>query len=65
MEMSLDNLPFGKRLKVVRVAQGLSQADVAQRVGISENRLCKFETGRAQPRPDELGRLRRLFNAPL
>ena len=40
------------RLKVARIAAGLSQFELAQRVGISESTISKIETRRVIPTRD-------------
>lgn len=36
---------IGKRIKMARTASGISQTDLAKRVGISKQTLYKYETG--------------------
>ncbi len=39
-----------RRLREARRRKGLTQFDLAQRVGCSESQIAKIETGRASPR---------------
>ncbi len=43
-----------KNLKVARIDKGLSQWDLAGETGIPNYRISLIETGRAQPKPEEL-----------
>jgi len=43
---------FGKRLKSLREDAGLSKRDLANKLGINENQIGKWERGDARPRPD-------------
>jgi len=40
------------RLKVARIAAGLNQFELAQRIGISESTISKIETRRVTPARD-------------
>lgn len=44
-----DTLVLKNRLKEVRTAQGLSQAELARLVGVSRNTISSLETGQFQP----------------
>ena len=44
-----DSLVLKNRLKEVRTAQKLSQAQLAQMVGVSRNTISSLETGQFQP----------------
>lgn len=44
-----DSLVLKNRLKEVRTAQNLSQAQLAQMVGVSRNTISSLETGQFQP----------------
>jgi transcriptional regulator with XRE-family HTH domain len=54
------NLP--ERLKEARKAAGLTQEDVAKRLGISKSTYCCYETGRHSPDPNALVILCKAFN---
>lgn len=40
------------RLKAARVLQGLTQLQLAERVGTKEIEISRLETGRSQPSPE-------------
>ena len=44
-----DSLVLKNRLKEARSARGLSQAQLAQMVGVSRNTISSLETGQFQP----------------
>jgi len=50
----------GKGIKFVRVASGLKQGEVAQRLGITQNYLSLLENNKAEP---SMGLLRRISEA--
>ncbi|MDO5016564.1 MAG: XRE family transcriptional regulator [Eubacteriales bacterium] len=43
-------LAFGQRLKTAREAQGLSQQDLAEKVGTSKSMISAYENGQSDPR---------------
>lgn len=47
----------GMRIKIARIRKGLKQKELARLAGIHQVRLCRIETGRGKPRPDEIKRL--------
>jgi len=47
-----ENMNRDIRLKVARIAAGLNQFALAQRVGISESTISKIETRRVNPARD-------------
>lgn len=53
------------RIRVLRQAQGLSQVQVADALGISPPAVCKWETGRAIPSGDKLPALATLFRCTI
>ncbi len=42
--------PIGDRIKVARERGGLSQSELAHKVGVSQKSLSQIETGKTQPR---------------
>jgi transcriptional regulator with XRE-family HTH domain len=49
--------PFGQRVKALRLAAGLTQAELAGRTGINPCSLRKYESGEAAPRQATLVKL--------
>jgi len=49
--------PFGQRLKALRLAAGLTQAELADRAGINPSSLSMYEAGRKKPKPSSLDQL--------
>jgi transcriptional regulator with XRE-family HTH domain len=50
---------MGERLRSQRLAKGLSQAQLAERVGVEQGSISKYEGGRIQIDPSVLKRLSR------
>ncbi len=48
---------IGERIRRLRRQQGLSQRDLAARIGTNGSQLSKYETGLTDPRPLVLGRI--------
>ena len=42
-------MPFAEKLKEARQMRGLTQQEVAERLGVSKSTYCGYETGRQQP----------------
>ena len=51
-------------LKVAMATQGLIQADIAQRVGISESRLSRIANGRIKPTEAEVRHFAQILDIP-
>ena len=48
--MSVDNvIEFGKRIKKMRLAKGLSQTEVAKELGADKSFMSNLENGRKNP----------------
>lgn len=45
------------RIKELRQAAGLTQADLARRVGVNKCAVCRWDSGKAMPRADKLPQL--------
>jgi len=52
------------RLKAARVLQGLTQLQLAERLGIKEIDMSRLETGRAQPTTQLKARIADLLRKP-
>ena len=44
-----DKISLGENIKNMRQTKGLTQKDFAAKLGISQSRLSKYETGKAVP----------------
>lgn len=55
--LDLATLPPGRRLRVLRVAAGLTVRGLAARAAIDPARLSEVERDLRRPRPDQLARL--------
>jgi transcriptional regulator with XRE-family HTH domain len=51
------DVPFGQRLKALRLAAGLTQSELAARTGITPSCLCLYEAGHAKPKSTNRDRL--------
>ena len=40
---------FGKRLRKLRQANGLSQGELAKKIGILQQQLCRYEADKSVP----------------
>lgn len=56
---------FGDRLALAREARGLSQAELARRLGVKVQTIRNWEEDRAEPRANRLQMLAGLLNAPM
>ncbi len=56
---------FGDRLGLAREAMGLTQAELAERIGVRPATVRNWEDDRSEPRANKLQMLAGLLNAPL
>ena len=56
---------FGRRLKTLRKAKKLSQARLAEKVGIESKYLSNLETGRRSPSFETISSLAKALDAPV
>lgn len=56
---------FGDRLGLAREAMGLSQGELAERLGVKPATLRNWEEDRAEPRANKLQMLAGMLNAPM
>ena len=59
--MTIDN-KVGLEIKRLRKENKLTQAELAEAIGVSRSSIEKYETGRAKPSVDVQGKLAKLFN---
>lgn len=55
-------MDFGNRLKELRTQAGLTQLQLAQRLGITKSVISFYELSERAPSPDVLSRLARIFH---
>jgi len=58
-------MALNKRLRTARLLQGLTQLDLAGKVGTKEIEISRFETGRAQPDPAVKKRIAEVLQKPV
>jgi transcriptional regulator with XRE-family HTH domain len=56
---------FGRRLKVLRKAKRLNQAELAERIGIETKYLSNLETGRRSPSFDKTVAVAKALDVPM
>lgn len=61
----MHDLKFGNHLFALRKSSGLSQAELAEKLGVTNKAVSKWENGRAKPSTDTLRKLAVLFGQPL
>lgn len=52
-------------LKAARVNCGLSQKEAAQKLGIAESTLYKWESGKNKPNVKYLGKIQKVYKMPV
>lgn len=58
-------MSFGDRVKTLRRAAGMTQQDIANRLGITAAAVGMWECGKARPRLDTLRELADVFGVPV
>ena len=58
-------MEFSERLKKLRKDAGLTQVDVAEKLGISQPAYASWERGVKKPTQDNLVKIAKLFNASI
>lgn len=56
---------FGRRLKILRKAKKLNQAELAERIGIETKYLSSLETGRRSPSFEKTVALAKALDVPM
>jgi DNA-binding XRE family transcriptional regulator len=62
--VTLDGVALGARIRVLRVAAGLTQAELARRTGIHRPNIARVEAGRHTPSLETLSRLAAAIGIP-
>ena len=58
-------MDFGQKLKEIRKTQGLSQEQLAERIGVSRQAITKWETGKGMPDIENMMILAEIFKTTL
>lgn len=61
----LSKSELGEKIKVARQSRGLSQRDIAERIGLSSSVVGMYETGKRRPSYEALEALCDVFNVPM
>lgn len=61
----MNDYQFGNKLFSLRAKSGLSQSQLAERIGVTNKAVSKWENGRAKPTTKTLNKLAVVFNIPL
>ena len=64
-EIAADARLIGERIKQARKSRGLSQVDLARRIGVSQPAIANWESGIHDPRRLTLAKLAETLDAPL
>ncbi len=57
-------MDIGQAIKTLRQKQGMTQAQLAEKCGISHNAVCSLETGKSYPPRATVERLCQAFDIP-
>lgn len=58
-------MDFGGRLKKARNARGLTQVEAAEKVGIDDTTISKYENNKSEPDNETLNKLSTLYNCSI
>lgn len=58
-------MDFANRLRELRMSKGLSQGDLANKLGVSKSRISMYEVGSRQPDFEMLERIADYFNVDI
>ena len=57
-------MDVGQAIKTLRIKQGMTQSQLADRIGMSTNAVCSMETGRTYPPKSTVEKLCQAFGIP-
>lgn len=63
--MGLNSNNFGNRIKELRIKNGLSQAELAKKIGVKDNTICQYEKGKRHPNDKTWQKLADYFNVSI
>lgn len=63
--MGLNSNNFGNRIKELRIKNGLSQAELAEKIGVKDNTICQYEKGKRHPNNKIWQKLADCFNVSI
>lgn len=52
----------GKKIKMYRIANGLTQTELGEAVGLNANRIQQYENGARNPKMDRLEKIANILN---
>ena len=58
----MNDYTFGNRILELRLSFGFSQSELAERVGVTNKAVSKWETGKSKPTTNVIRKLAALFN---
>ena len=56
---------FGAKIKFMRIRKGITQVDLAERIGISQATITQWETDRSSPMHENIVKLARIFKCSI
>lgn len=63
--MGLNSNDFGSRIKELRIKNGLSQTELAEKIGVKDNTICQYEKGKRHPNDKIWQKLADCFNVSI
>lgn len=63
--MGLNSNDFGNRIKELRIKNGFSQGDLAEKIGVKANTICQYEKGKRHPNNETWQKLADCFNVSI
>lgn len=61
----IEMIAIGKRIKAARKAKGMSQQDLAEKIGIAQQTINRYESGKMIPRFIRLLKIAEALNVPI
>lgn len=58
-------MEFGVKFKKIRLEKGMTQQDVADKLGIKRSAISKWESGNIFPNHKQLDKISEIFNVPV